>query len=231
VRLGTGNTVGPYTIIDGWVEIGNGNWIGPHVVIGTPPQHSVQKLEFYGSRQHLVRIGDRNVLREFVTIHQPTEDATILEDDCYIMAYSHVAHDSVIRRGAVLANSVQTAGFSEIQEYANVGLGTVIHQYSTVGAFAMLGMGTVVTKDILPFTTVVGNPGRILGINETGLARHRFDADLISKIKAAYERGGLPANIDAEIDRLLQHFLDRNASTGRPRVSFANVRPPVAEDV
>jgi UDP-N-acetylglucosamine acyltransferase len=215
VKLGKRNVIGPYAIIDGEVAIGDDNWIGPHVVIGLPAQHSREKFELRGEIAHGVRIGDRNVLREHVTVHQPCRSATIIENDCYIMAYSHVSHDSVIRNAVVLSNSVQTGGFSEIQRFANVGLGSVLHQFSTIGALAMVGMGTVVTKDVPPFLTIVGNPCRVIGVNTVGLVRLGFTEAEIKMIKAAYERHSLPLGIDARVDEAVQAFVKRNKETGR----------------
>lgn len=216
VVLGDGNHIGPYAVIDGDVRIGDGNWIGPHVTIGMPAQYTTEKFEFSGQRTTGITIGDRNVLREYVTVHQPSTYRTVVEDDCYFMAYCHISHDTVIRRGVNLANNTQIAGFSEIQEMANVGLSVVIHQYSTIGAYAMIGMAAVVTKDVPPFSKAVGNPMRLLGINAVGLARAGFSAELVERIAAAHGREALAEIADEPVAAIVRRFTERSASTHRP---------------
>ena len=216
VVLGDGNHIGPYAVIEGDVRIGDGNWIGPHVTIGMPAQYTTEKFEFSGQRTTGVTIGDRNVLREYVTVHQPSTYRTVVEDDCYFMAYCHISHDTVIRRGVNLANNTQIAGFSEIQEMANVGLSVVIHQFSTIGAYAMIGMAAVVTTDVPPFSKAVGNPMRMLGINAVGLARAGFPAELVERIAAAHGRDALAEIGDERVDAIVRRFAERSASTHRP---------------
>lgn len=219
VRLGNGNTVGPYCVILGDVSIGDSNWFGAHCVIGTPAQFSTQKFELNGSPVSGVSIGSRNVIREFTTIHQPSRDKTVVEDDCYIMAYNHVSHDTVVRSKCTLANNCQIGGFTEIGVGANVGLSTVIHQFSTIGAFAMVGMGAVVRRDVPPFAKVAGDPLAFLGVNEIGLERNGFPPSLAAELKSIYARGELADAGTA--NEFIAAFLTRNASTGR---RIANTR-------
>ncbi len=216
VVLGDGNVIGPYTVIEGDVTIGDGNWIGPHVTIGTPAQYTTSKFEFSGQRVTGVRIGSRCVLREYVTVHQPSTYTTVVEDDCYFMAYCHVSHDTVIRRGVNMANNTQIAGFTEIQEFATIGLSTVIHQYSTIGAFAMVGMASVIVKDVPPFSKVAGNPSRLRGINAVGLERNGFAPELVARIAAAHGRDALAEIDDARVAALVERFTGRRAATHRP---------------
>jgi len=195
VVLGEGNYIGPFTSIEGGVRIGDGNWIGPNVTIGTPAQYTTSKFELNGSGKTGIRIGSRCVIREYCTVHQPSKFETIVEDDCYLMAYCHVSHDTVLRRGVAMANNTQIGGFTEIQEFATIGLSTVIHQYSTVGAYAMVGMATVVTKDVPPFIKVIGNPLHFLGVNEIGLRRAGFSVESIAQVAQAYAQGKLPLEV------------------------------------
>lgn len=215
VVIGDGNHVGPYAVIEGDVRIGDGNWIGPHVTIGTPAQYTTKKFEFNGGSASGIIIGDRCVLREYVTVHQPSTDRTVIEDDCYFMAYCHVSHDTTIRRGVTLANNTQIAGFSEIQEKATVGLSVVIHQFSTIGAYAMVGMASVVTKDIQPFSKVMGNPTRLLGINAVGLTRGGFSPELIDRIADAHRRNALDEIEDDAVAAIVRRFAVRGAVTHR----------------
>jgi UDP-N-acetylglucosamine acyltransferase len=216
VVLGDGNHVGPYAVIEGDVRIGDGNWIGPHVTIGTPAQYTTEKFEFNGQRASGVTIGDRCVLREYVTVHQPSTYQTVVEDDCYFMAYCHISHDTVIRRGVNLANNTQIAGFTEIQEKANVGLSVVIHQHSTIGAYAMIGMAAVVNKDIPPFSKAAGNPARLRGINTVGLSRAGFSAELVDRIADAHRRDALNEIEDESVAEIVRRFAARGAFTHRP---------------
>ena len=118
VRLAAGVTIAPYAVIMGDVEIGEDTWIGPHVTIGTPAQFANRKFELAGEQCSGVRIGARVVLREYVTVHQPSRDVTIVEDDAYLMSYAHVSHDTRLRRGAVLANSaLERAGLPQLRHW------------------------------------------------------------------------------------------------------------------
>jgi len=122
VVLGKGNRIAAFAYIDGDVVIGDANWIGPHVTIGTPAQYTTSKFELNGEQHGGIRIGSRCVIREYCTVHQPSKFKTIVEDDCYFMAYCHVSHDTVIRRGVAMANNTQIGGFTEIRARRNNGL-------------------------------------------------------------------------------------------------------------
>jgi UDP-N-acetylglucosamine acyltransferase len=216
VVLGDGNRIGPYVVIEGDVRIGDGNWIGPHVTIGTPAQYTTAKFELNGGGASGITIGSRCVLREYVTVHQPSIDRTVVEDDCYFMAYCHISHDTVIRRGVNLANNTQISGYTEIQEMATVGLSVVIHQYSTIGAYAMVGMAAVVTKDIPPFSKAAGNPTRLMGVNSVGLTRAGFAPELVARIGEAHRRDALEELGDESVAAIVQRFTARTAATHRP---------------
>ncbi|PZR59035.1 MAG: UDP-N-acetylglucosamine acyltransferase [Candidatus Meridianibacter frigidus] len=214
VILGEGNSVGPFTSIEGDVRIGDGNWIGPNVTIGTPAQYTTSKFEFTGQVATGIEIGSRCVIREYCTVHQPSKFKTIVEDDCYFMAYCHISHDTVIRRGVAMANNTQIGGFTEIQEFATIGLSTVIHQYSTIGAYVMVGMATLITKDVPPFVKIVGSPPRFLGINEVGLKRNGFSAESVAEIVQAYQDSRLPETVEGARPHI-EAFLKRRSQTTR----------------
>jgi UDP-N-acetylglucosamine acyltransferase len=192
-ELGDNNYIGHFTVIRKNTRIGNNNFIGNHTVIGELCQHSVNKHELNGFKledQHKreVIIGSNNVIREFTTVHLPTStNSTIISDNCYLMAYNHISHDTILRNNVILANNIQIGGHTIIEEYVNIGLSTIIHQRSTIGAFCMLGMGSIITKDIPPFLTVIGTPvkeGKKL--NEWGLKRYGLES-CIEEIKAYYQ--------------------------------------------
>lgn len=190
--LGQGNYIGHFTYIGSNVILGDNNYVANHVNIGTFSQHSSQKYELNGyeeiNSERKVKVGSNNVIREFVTIHLPTTTPqTQLGSDCYIMAYNHISHDSIISSNVILANNVQIGGHTKIHEFANIGLSTVVHQRSTIGAYSMVGMASVVNKDVLPFLTVAGNPIRLLGkINKWGMNRFGFSESEIEAINGYY---------------------------------------------
>jgi len=215
VRIGRGNTIGAFTTIDGDVLIGDGNWIGPHVTIGTPAQYTTAKYEFSGQPVTGIRIGNRCVLREYTTVHQPSKFETVVEDDCYFMAYCHVSHDTHIRRNVAMANNTQIGGFTDVGEYSTIGLSAVIHQYSTIGAYAMIGMSSVISKDVPPFAKVLGNPAQLIGVNAIGMERNGFDRQSIAEVhRALNEPGYLPP--EERLRPFFEHFSRRRMETQRP---------------
>jgi UDP-N-acetylglucosamine acyltransferase len=216
VVLGSGNTVAPFAFIDGDVVIGDGNWIGPHVCIGTPAQFSPGKFEFNGQPKTGIRIGDRNIIREFATVHQPSKFITEIEDDCYVMAYCHVSHDTRICKGAIVTNNAQLGGFSVIQRHAFIGLTVTTHQHTTVGAYSVLGMGAIVAKDVPPFAKVYGSPARLAGVNLVGMERHGFSKREIDAVSQALDSGQLPRGVSSAVDAAVDDFIARNEATKRP---------------
>lgn len=212
VTLGRGNFVGPNTSIVGNVEIGDENWIGPNVVIGTAAQYHASRYEWKESGFLPVRIGNRNVLREFVTVQEPSKSVTTIEDDCMLMAYNHVSHDTVLRSRVTLANNVQIGGFTEIGFGCVVGLSATVHQFTTIGAFSMIGMSSVVTKDLPPFLKWAGNPIRCLGPNTVGLERNGFSRAEIDAIADTFRTDApYPSAALAHSDQ----FWNRNKETQR----------------
>jgi UDP-N-acetylglucosamine acyltransferase len=207
VHLGDNNVIGPYTVIIGPTTIGDGNLIGPHASIGTPaeyrggPHPTGWDGEIDGAG---VTIGNSNIIREFVTINQGTHESTAMGDDCYILARSHIGHDCVLHHGVTLADAVQLGGHTQVWSWANIGMGTVVHQRLLVGPGAMIGMGSAVRKDTPPFTIAVGNPSRVTGVNRVGLSRRGCTDEMIDEF-AAYVGGkstiptGLPAELADEL--------------------------------
>ncbi|HVT31150.1 MAG TPA: acyl-ACP--UDP-N-acetylglucosamine O-acyltransferase [Rhodanobacteraceae bacterium] len=201
-RIGSGVTIGAYTIIGAGVEIGEGTTIGPHVVIegttrigrdnrifqfasiGAIPQDK----KFGGEASELV-IGDRNLIREFVTLNRGTAEgggATRIGSDNWIMAYVHVAHDCVIGDHTIFSNNATLAGHVAIGDHAILSGFAGVHQFCRIGAHAFIGMGCLVNGDVPPFVMVASDYGRPRGINSEGLKRRGFDADRIAAIKRAY---------------------------------------------
>jgi UDP-N-acetylglucosamine acyltransferase len=187
VDIGTGNTIGPYAVVLGPTRLGSGNWIGPHVCIGTPAQirggaHGAGWAT--ADDGNGVVIGNGNVIREFATIHQPTEAATVIGDDCYLMAYAHVPHDARLGDRVTMANSTQVGGHTVIGRDATLGLGVTVHQRRWIGAGSIVGMGSVVTRDVPPFAVATGSPARMTGVNAIGMQRQDYDDAVIRAVSS-----------------------------------------------
>jgi len=184
VRIGRDCRIGASCVIEGVTEIGDGNEIFPMTSIGLVPQD----LKFGGEPTRVV-IGERNVIREFVTIHRGTAGGgglTSIGNHNLLMAYTHVAHDCHIGNETIFGNAATLAGHVEVQDYANVGAFSGVHQFCRVGKYAFIGGYSVVTKDALPFAKTVGNRARIYGINTIGLIRRGFSQDTIAKLRRAH---------------------------------------------
>jgi UDP-N-acetylglucosamine acyltransferase len=164
-ELGTDVEVGPHAIIEDDTQVGDGCRIGPRCVLKS------------GVRQGeptLLHIGDDNILREYVTIHRATGEgeATVVGDDNFLMAYSHLGHNVRLGSHVMIASYAGVSGHCVIEDDANLGGLVGVHQYVTVGRLAMIGGCTRVVRDVPPFTTVAGVPAQIHGLNSVGLRRH-----------------------------------------------------------
>lgn len=192
VTIGSGNTIGPFVVITGPVTIGDDNWIGTGAVIGAPPEvRSFRHPRVFGdtaSEGVGVTIGDRNVLREYVQVHQGWQLATTIGSDAFIMNQSYIAHDCAIGSHVTLASSVLLAGHVAVAEGANLGLGTSVHQRVRIGALSMIGMGSVVVRDVPPFAKAYGNPARVAGANAVGMRRGEISEGVIDAAVSEYSR-------------------------------------------
>lgn len=184
VRIGRGTKVGPHTVIDGWTEIGEENQISHLASVGGIPQD----LKYKGEETWL-RIGNRNIIREYTTIHPGTvtgDGETTIGDGNLFMAYCHVAHDCHIGNHVIMANGATLAGHVRVQDHAILGGLSAIHQFVTIGAHVMLGGGAMLGQDVPPFTTATGDRARLRGLNTVGLRRRGFSEEAISALKKAY---------------------------------------------
>jgi UDP-N-acetylglucosamine acyltransferase len=164
--------------------IGQGTRVFPFVSIGLP----AQDLKYQGEPSE-TRIGRRNQIREFVTIHRGTAGGGMLTqigDDCLLMAQAHVAHDCKIGDGVIMANAATLAGHVIIEDNANVGAYSGVHQFCRIGREAYVGGYSVVVKDALPFALTVGNHARCYGLNTTGMKRRGYSKDVISSLHRAF---------------------------------------------
>jgi UDP-N-acetylglucosamine acyltransferase len=214
--------IGPYSVIGPGVEIGAGTRIGPHVVLQGPTVigrdnrifqfasvgDEPQDKKYAGEPTRLV-IGDRNTIRECVTINRGTvqdEGVTRIGDDNWIMAYAHIAHDCILGNHIILANNVSLAGHCIVGDWAIFGGFSGLHQFCRAGAHCFMGKYAGVSQDVPAYVMVGGTPPAPHGINAEGLKRRGFTAGQIANIKHAYKllyRSGLKlAEALAEIEKL-----------------------------
>jgi UDP-N-acetylglucosamine acyltransferase len=184
VRVGPRTIVGAHAILDGHLTVGADNRIFPHAVLGTPPQDIK-----YQNEPTRLQIGDRNLIREFVTVHRGTpqgKGVTTIGSDVFLMAYVHIAHDNLIEDRVVVSNSSQIAGHVTLGEHAIVGGCCAVHQFVRVGSHAFIGGGSVVVMDIPPFCKATGNRARLHGLNTIGVRRRGFTEDDLKHLRRAY---------------------------------------------
>lgn len=228
-KIGEGVEIGAFSIIGPDVEIGDGSWIAPHVVINGPtrigrenriyqfaslgeaPQHTG-----YRGEPTLLIIGDRNLIREYATMHRGTTGGhgeTVVGNDNLLMAYTHIAHDCRVGNKTTFANGSSLAGHVEVGDYANLGGFTLVHQFCRVGAHCMTAVGTAVFKDVPPFVVAAGADGaRPYGLNLRGLKRRGFSPEAIAALRRAYKvmyRSGLGLQEAlAELEPLAEEFAE-----------------------
>jgi UDP-N-acetylglucosamine acyltransferase len=184
VAVGARTRLMAHVCLEGKLSIGEDNIFFPYSSIGLAPQD----LKYRGEPSE-TRIGDRNKIREFVTINRGTEGGgmiTSIGDDNLLMAYVHVAHDVKIEDHTILANSVTFAGHVHVGDYANIGGHSGIHQFCRIGRFAMVGSYSVVNQDVLPFSiTSLAREMNVFGANRIGLERRGFAPTQIEPLQNA----------------------------------------------
>lgn len=184
VKVGKRCRIGASSVIDGFTDIGDETEIFPFASIGLIPQD----LKFKGEETYL-RIGQRNIFREFVTIHRGTRGGggeTTIGDRNVFMAYAHVAHDCHIGSDTIFGNNATLGGHVLVDDFATISAGSGVHQFCRIGRHAFIGGYSVVTKDALPYAKTVGNRARIYGLNTIGLMRRGFTDDVVGKLKRAF---------------------------------------------
>jgi len=234
-EIGIGVEIGAYSVIEKGVFIDQGTKIGPHVVIreGTRVGKECHIFQFasigeapqavaYKGEKTLLMMGDRNILREFVTLHRGTIKGggkTVIGNDNFFMAYAHVAHDCQIGNQVVMANGATLAGHIMIEDYATIGGLSAVHQFCQIGTHAFVSGLTGVSLDIPPFMLASGSRAKLFGLNLVGLKRHHFSDETLKALKKAYRiifRSGLTlekAMRQLEEDKIfqtpeIQHLLD-----------------------
>lgn len=183
VEIGAGCWIGSNVVIHDGARIGSNTRIFPGAVISTIPQD----LKF-GGEYSTCHIGDNCTIREFATINRGTDEAgmTKVGNNVLIMAYAHVAHDCFIEDNCILANAVNLAGHVHIDEHAIIGGMSAVHQFVHIGRHAILQGGSLVGKDVPPYTKAARYPLRYMGINSVGLRRRGYDRETIREIQEIY---------------------------------------------
>jgi UDP-N-acetylglucosamine acyltransferase len=184
VILGDKVHLDSHVVIDGKTSVGDETRIFPFVSIGLAPQDLK-----YNGEPTATEIGKRNHIREFVTIHRGTEGGgglTRIGDDNLLMAQAHVAHDCQIGNEVIMANAATLAGHVEIDDRANIGAYSGVHQFCRIGLEAFVGGYSVVVKDAMPFATIQGNHAKCYGLNRVGMKRRGYAKETIEKLHRAY---------------------------------------------
>ena len=184
VFIGAGTRIGSHTVIEPHVTIESNCHIFQYASIGAAPQ----SLKFKGEKSY-VKICRGSIVREFVTIHRGTDfggKVTEIGEECFLMAYTHIAHDCIIGRKVVMANNATLAGHIHIGDYATIGGLSAIHQFARVGEYAFIGGMTAVPKDVPPYVLASGERARLHGLNAVGLKRHGFSKKSVAELKKAY---------------------------------------------
>jgi UDP-N-acetylglucosamine acyltransferase len=202
-KLGSGVSVGPYSVIGADVEIGDNTWVGPHVVINGPTSigadnkihqfssigEAPQDLKYDGEPTRL-EIGDRNTIRECVTINRGTPGGggvTRVGSDNLLMAYIHIAHDCQIGSHVIFSNNASLAGHAHVGDYVILSGFTLVHQFCAIGDYAFTGMGSAIAKDVPPYLMISGNPAAPHGLNKVGLKRRGFSDEQVRNLTRVYK--------------------------------------------
>ncbi|KYG76606.1 acyl-ACP--UDP-N-acetylglucosamine O-acyltransferase [Roseivirga echinicomitans] len=200
-KIASNVVIEPFVTISKNVTIDEGSWIGPNVTImegarigknvkifpGAVISAVPQDLKF-GGEETTLEIGDNTVIRECVTLNRGTHatNKTSIGKDCLVMAYTHVAHDCHIGDNCILVNAVQLAGHVTIEDWAIIGGAAAVHQFVKIGAHTMVSGGSLVRKDVPPYTKAGREPLSYAGINSVGLRRRGFANEKIAEIQELY---------------------------------------------
>jgi UDP-N-acetylglucosamine acyltransferase len=174
-----------HVILDGDLTLGSGSIVYPFACLGVAPQD----LKYAGEPTRCT-IGERNTIREYVTISRGTVGGggeTTVGDSCLIMAYTHIGHDSHIGSHCILANSATLAGHVIVEDYATVGALCPVHQFCRIGKYSYIGGGTTITQDVLPYSlTSIERNNHAYGLNKVGLERRGFTPEQMKALRHAY---------------------------------------------
>ena len=199
VKIGAQTTIGAHAIIEGLTDIGHSNRIFPGAVIGLEPQD----LKYQGA-DSWVKIGDNNIIREYVTINRATgeQEATVIGCNNLLMAYVHVAHNCVIEDNVIIANNVALAGHIHIEAQATISGMLGIHQFVHIGRMSMVGGMSRINRDVPPYMLVEGNPAYVRSLNLVGLRRKGLAATEVSQLKKAFRILYSGVSLDEALEQL-----------------------------
>jgi UDP-N-acetylglucosamine acyltransferase len=200
-ELGNDVTIGPFTVVEEGTVIGDGTTIASNALIargarigkenhihhGAVIGHVPQDLK-YKNEPTTCELGDRNVIREYATLHRGTVETghTIIGSDNLLMGYVHIAHDCVLGNNVIMSNAAMLAGHVHVDDFAIIGGVTPVHQFAHIGAHVMIGGGLRVPKDVPPFIRAAGEPLVFAGLNSIGLRRRGFSREAIEALDKTY---------------------------------------------
>ncbi len=185
VKISGGVKLQSNVVIEGKTEIGEGTHIYPFASIGLPPQDTKYKGE-----ETSLKIGSNSIIREYVTVHRASVDGdglTEVGDNCFIMAYAHIAHDCKIGANVIMANAATIAGHVWVGKHAVLGGLIAVHQFTRIGDYSMVGGLSGIGQDIPPYMIASGARAKLFGLNVVGLKRHGFSEEAVSELKKAYK--------------------------------------------
>lgn len=208
VTIGKGTRLISHVVVDGHTSIGENCIVHPFVTLGVPSQD----LKFIPGTRTYTQIGDRNIIREYVSIHSATEaeTCTTLGDDCALLAHAHVAHNCTVGNHVVLSHAATLAGHVVIGDYANLGGLCAVHQFCHVGNAAMIAGMARVIQDVLPFVIAEGHPANMRVVNKVGMERAGYSQNEINEVRLAFRILFLrQLRLDEAVDQVSKQFGDR----------------------
>lgn len=210
VSIGDNNTFGNNIMIEGNVEIGDGNYFSNFISIGRPTQHRTKKYEFKEPQSGTIKIGSKNIIREFVTIHLPVNETTVLENNCFLMAYVHIPHDAYISEDVTIANNCQIGGHTFIGKSSYLGLSCTVHPRTSIGAFCRIGMQSTIDSDILPGMIAYGSPIRTKEVDSKFLIEKGFSDFEIDEIKNFYKNNNTKEDLENHLSDISSTIFQKN---------------------
>ena len=229
-ELGNNVIIGPFTIVETHAVIGDDTTVGANALIGCGARigrgnsihhgavvgHEPQDLKYKGEPT-TCEIGDRNVIREYATIHRGTVETgrTVIGNDNLFMGYVHIAHDCVLGNNIIMSNAAMLAGHVHIDDYAIIGGVTPVHQFVHIGAHSMIGGGLRVPKDVPPFVRAAGEPLVFAGLNSVGLRRRGFSREVIDALDETFS---LLYNSNLNVSQAVNRIKDNVALMRIPEV-------------
>lgn len=225
-KLGNNVSVGPYSVVEADTEIGDDTQIASHVAVQSGTRigrgnkiHQFasiggdsQDKKHTGKASYLL-IGDGNTIREYATINRGSDydrGETVVGNNNWLMAYTHIAHDCTIGDNIVLANGASLAGHVTVDDYAILSAFVLIHQFCRIGRYSFVAPTVIVRQDLTPFTRAWGPPAKTYSLNKEGLKRAGFSSDLVAALETCYRK--LVRASHANVDEKEQQMLDKLAS-------------------